>query len=398
MKVIVATDLRGVIDREGRSWVGYPAGYDHWCKYLEVFDQVQVMARLEPVASVPGDFLRIDGELVSVAAVPYFVGPREYLVQRKSVFRLIQSQLRLQAAVLLKAPGQVASVTSSVMQVGRPYGIEVVGDPYEVFAPGVVSHPLRRYFRWRSVYQLRNAAQRAVAVRYVSGLYLPVRYPSAPSSLAVVCSDIELLDLHFRQPAREELRDQGYALVTVGSLEQLYKGIDVLLEAVAFASRDLSDLTLRIVGDGRYRHELELLANRLSIADRVTFVGQLPGGDAVRAELDRATLFVMASRTEGLPRAMIEAMARGRPCIGTTVGGIPELLSPEDMVPSNDSKALAAKIVEVLGDPSRMRAMSERNLAKAAEYRDDILRVRRNEFYRHVRDSTEEWMRGTGRA
>ena len=88
---------------------------------------------------------------------------------------------------------------------------------------------------------------------------------------------------------------------------------------------------------------------------------------------------------------MIEAMARGLPCIGSTVGGIPELLSENDMVPPGDVIALARKIQEVVQDPQRMVAMSRRNLEKAREYRDEVPQQRRIEFYQYVREVNKRW-------
>ena len=89
---------------------------------------------------------------------------------------------------------------------------------------------------------------------------------------------------------------------------------------------------------------------------------------------------------------MVEAMARALPCIGSTVGGIPELLSAEDLVPPGDVEALARKIQDVLSAPERMTQMSARNLEKAREYRDDVLAARRNAFFEHVRRSTAAWL------
>ena len=94
---------------------------------------------------------------------------------------------------------------------------------------------------------------------------------------------------------------------------------------------------------------------------------------------------------------MIEAMARALPCIGSTVGGIPELLPPEDMVFPGDAGALARKIREVVTDPARMARMSARNLKMAREYRGEILRERRIAFYRYVRERTKEWLKKQGR-
>jgi glycosyltransferase involved in cell wall biosynthesis len=84
-------------------------------------------------------------------------------------------------------------------------------------------------------------------------------------------------------------------------------------------------------------------------------------------------------------------MARAVPCIGSAVGGIPELLDASELVPSGDPAALAAKIQEVLSDPSRMEKMSRRNLAGAQEFVDSALTERRRRFYQHVRDYTQRW-------
>jgi glycosyltransferase involved in cell wall biosynthesis len=149
-----------------------------------------------------------------------------------------------------------------------------------------------------------------------------------------------------------------------------------------------------LVGDGKHRPELEARAAAHGLAGRVSFRGQLTVGGPVRAQLDAADLFVLPSYQEGLPRAMVEAMARALPCLGSTVGGIPELLPEEDLVPPGRADALAAKIREVAADPPRLARMSARNLAKAAEYRADILHERRRAFYRCVREQTEAWLTG----
>src|SRR5207302_3928988 len=138
----------------------------------------------------------------------------------------------------------------------------------------------------------------------------------------------------------------------------------------------------------------EARAKALGLNGAVQFRGQVVSADAVRAELDRADLFVLPSRQEGLPRAMIEAMARGLPCIGSTVGGSPGLLPVEDLVPPGDASALTRKIHDVLGDPQRMARMSARNLEKAREYRKDVLSERRRVFYEHVKAETMAWLKG----
>jgi glycosyltransferase involved in cell wall biosynthesis len=169
---------------------------------------------------------------------------------------------------------------------------------------------------------LRRECRDAYAACYVTREALQKRYPTRGEEFAV--SDVILGPGALAAEPRMYYSPQvSFQLVTVGSLQQMYKGTDVLIGAVAACVQQGLDLTLHVVGDGKHRPELEALAEYLGISERVRFRGELPA-PIVRAELDAADMFVLPSRTEGLPRAMIEAMARGLPCIWTNLGGKPE--------------------------------------------------------------------------
>jgi glycosyltransferase involved in cell wall biosynthesis len=184
-----------------------------------------------------------------------------------------------------------------------------------------------------------------------------------------------------------------FHLISVVTFDRLYKGPDTLVEAVSACVKRNPNIDLTFVGDGRMRAEIKQLAQQLGLAGRVRFAGLLSSSAAVRCELDAADLFVLPSRVEGLPKAVVEAMARALPCIGSTVGGIPELLPAEDLVPPNDPATLARRIEEVLGNPKRLQRMSARNLATAQHYRSDILRARRIGFYSALRSHTAQWLK-----
>jgi len=149
-------------------------------------------------------------------------------------------------------------------------------------------------------------------------------------------------------------------------------------------------LRVILVGEGVYRARFEALAQKLGVANSVTFTGALPIGDKVFEVMDSADVFVHPSRADGLPRAIIEAMARGLPCIASNVGGIPELVGPDELIPPNDPVALADAILALLHDPLRMARISDENSRKAHEYSDEVLAPRRKEFYEHVRSVTAE--------
>jgi glycosyltransferase involved in cell wall biosynthesis len=223
----------------------------------------------------------------------------------------------------------------------------------------------------------------AAAVTYVARA-MSHRYPAGAWWTA--CSDIALDDEAFANAAMVAARgacmrerrdgDAPWRLVFVGSLAQRYKGPDVLIEAVARCRAAGLPLELTIVGDGRHRAALAAESAARGVAHAVRFTGQLAAGGAVRDVVDGADLFVLPSRTEGLPRALLEAMARGVPGLGTRVGGIPELLPMERLVEPGDAAALAAALQRVLADPGALAAAGARDHAIAREYHVTCLRRR----------------------
>ncbi|MEG3925470.1 glycosyltransferase family 4 protein [Microcoleus sp. D3_18a_C4] len=397
MNVVVALEHRFDRTPDGKVWTQVAFPHSFWMRYLEVFDHVRVVARVREVPSVSGDWKRADGEGVSFAAIPYYLGPWQYLQKAPQVQRAARNAVAPNDAVILRVSSQIATCIQPMLsQTNHPYAVEVVADPYDVFAPGAVKHPLRPFFRWWFPRGLRHQCAGALSAAYVTEGALQCRYPPGPGAFSTHYSSVELPNSAFAAAPRcDDRRKQTFTLVSVGTLAQLYKAPDVLIDAVATCVQSGLNLKLVLIGDGKYRSELEARSQACGIADRVCFLGQLSAGDAVRAELDRADIFILPSRQEGLPRAMIEAMARSLPCIGSTVGGIPELLPPEDMVPPGDATALANKIREVVTNPERMSRMSACNLEKAKDYRDEVLQERRNQFYRYVREMTEKWLRET---
>jgi glycosyltransferase involved in cell wall biosynthesis len=392
MRVCVPLEHRFHRLGDGSVWTQTQFKLSFWQRYLDVFDHVRCVARVLDVERLEGEWHQCDGEGVSFAAVPHYVGVGQFLMKSTQVRRVVRRVARRGDAFVLRVPGNLAGILWRKLQaVGYPYGVEVVGDPHLLFAPDAVQHPLRGVIRWRLRRQLRRQCLGAAAASYVTRHTLPERYPSLGP--AIVASSVELLNEMIAPRPWSGPRAAGpLRLIFVGSLEQYYKGPDVLIRAVARCRALGSDLQLAIVGDGRHRGSLEALARELGCGERIRFVGQLALGRQVCEELDAADLFVLPSRAEGLPRAMLEAMARGLPCIGSTAGGIPELLPQDALVTPGDPEALAERIVEFVRDPARMQQMAARNLECVKGYRASVLQRRRIEFYRHVRDATEQWL------
>lgn len=390
MRVVVAVESRFVRTGDGAVWTQEGPTPRFFSRYLSTFDSVRVVARVQQVSGrLPGAY-RVDGPSVEVWPVPYYVGPGQYLRRRRAIGRAVRAAATVHDAVVVRVPGPIGELLALARsRAGHPFAVEAMADPHDLFAPGVVHHPLRAFVRQHSRRNLGRLCQDAVAVGYVTDRYLQRRYPGGPDTLCAAYSSVDLPPEAYLPAARGLDRPAGIpTMVSVGSLEHLYKGIDTLVEALARLNTAGVTLRLRHLGDGRCRSQLDQLARRRGVADQFTITGWLPAGAAVRAELDAAEIFVMPSRTEGLPRALIEAMARGLPAIGSSVGGIPELLPADDLVGPDDPAALAESIARMLADPSRLAAASARNLARAQEFSAAALTPRRDVLYRALYAAT----------
>lgn len=159
-------------------------------------------------------------------------------------------------------------------------------------------------------------------------------------------------------PLAPEARD----LVFLGELRHL-KGVGDLLEALRLLSA-WQPVSATLVGDGPDRQEFEAMAQRLGLAGQVHFAGALPA----RQAFGLGRLMVMPSRAESLPYVILEAVAAGKPLIATRVGGIPEILPPETLVPPADPRVLAEAIKGALTSGKNRQAQA-RSLAEDAQIR-----------------------------
>jgi teichuronic acid biosynthesis glycosyltransferase TuaC len=149
------------------------------------------------------------------------------------------------------------------------------------------------------------------------------------------------------------------SLLSVGNLVEL-KGHHIAIMALS----KLPNATLKIAGDGPERQNLSALATRLGLMDRVTFLGRIPH-EQLSAVYSAADALILASRNEGWPNVLLEAMACGTPAIANNVGGIPEIVAtPESgvLMEKRTPEALAAaaqRLFDNLPDRAATRAYAE---------------------------------------
>lgn len=168
-----------------------------------------------------------------------------------------------------------------------------------------------------------------------------------------------------RLQSRLGLPKDAVVCTAVGRLVPV-KGFDVLIQAARQACRRITRLVCVIVGEGKSRAELARQIQSAGLEGRVILAGHLARG-AVLAALQSSDLFVMPSRYEGTPIALLEAAALARPIVASSTGGIPELVKDGEhalLVPPGSAAALAEGIVRLCED----RALGDRLGRDAARH------------------------------
>lgn len=146
------------------------------------------------------------------------------------------------------------------------------------------------------------------------------------------------------------------------------KGHEVLLRAAAKTVARYPSLELVVVGGGPREGELRTLAGELGIGANTRFVGQAPNPRHWMRTFDVA---VLSSHREGMPNAVLEYLAEGRPVVATAVGGVPEVLGNGlfgMLVSPGDPDGLADAVLRLLEDPALRSSLSERARKRAAEF------------------------------
>ncbi|BCZ79594.1 glycosyltransferase [Paraburkholderia terrae] len=346
-------------------------------RFTESFARVQVAARSFPAPHARGELVTGEGAQFIDVGSPR--GVTAWIVQLPKLIGRIWRVIHNADLLVLRFPGNLSSIAMLLCRAsGRPFSAEIVADPADYFSDSASRHPLRRVARWVHCGATRHAAKYGRTVRYVTDRALQMAYPPRTRARSFGFSDVYLPDESFdsRDDARNTHDDGGvFRIVNVAMMHNESKGHEILLRAVAALRQRALNVELTLVGDGMLRTDFAQLAVRLGLEDVVHFDGALNGDDVLRT-VSRHELFVLPSLQEGMPRALLEAMAVGVPVIATHVGGVAEVLDPTSLVPPADIDALTERIASVVTDAKWREQQKQRQ-------REAVLRFRYTELQAH---------------
>jgi glycosyltransferase involved in cell wall biosynthesis len=185
-------------------------------------------------------------------------------------------------------------------------------------------------------------------------------------------------------------------LISVGRLSRA-KNVHATIAALLAIKRAYPDVRLHVLGEGAYRPTLEAEVQRLGLGETVIFHGNVPH-DEVLQRLSTADIFVFPTQTaEGFPKALLEAMASGLPCIAAPVSVIPYLLRDGTgiVLENTAPQAITTAVLDLIRDPDTMAAMGrkarEESLRYSLENWRELIRKRLEKAWRQPLRSDEPW-------
>lgn len=385
MTLVIAFEQRFYKDSEGYYYSNSQVFGDIlFSRYLDKFEKLIIFARVLNIKYIDDNLFKINHSNISFIDLPYYVGPLEYLLVKRKIEKITKKITIPNRAYICRVPGVIGdTLAKQLIRKKISYSVEVVGDPWDVFAPGVLKHPLSFIFRIIFYLKLKKIVSKAKCSLFVTKFTLQKRYPPKNSSFTTYVSDVNLNENDICIPKllnpKKEIK-----IISIGSLEQLYKSPDLAIYTIKELRSMGVNCSLIWLGDGKYKEKMQYLAKSLSIDKYITFKGNV-SRDELFNNLRSSDIYLHISKTEGLPRSLIEAMASGLPCIASPVGGIPELLDKQVLIQSKKPKDIANKLLLFINEPEYALMHAKKNHIESKNYIDSVLNKKRNIFFEKVK-------------
>ncbi len=384
MKALLINSARFVRTPDGRVYSNGQFPYSYWTRYLRHFDALVLVCRMSNCKEIPKKWNLSSGPSVTFVGTPDDHNNPLMQLQSGQKLQIIRKQMDNCDAVVICQSLLGWLAAREAKSRGIPWAVEVVCDIWDAYWNyGTFLGKLYAPIAWLdSSFWIR----RADFAKYVTREYLQRRYPCGGVSCGVsdvqinAVSKIILEQRISRWRTTQPDLSKTFVVGMIGSLFTRYKGLHIALRALRRLANQGIKLELRVLGDGNlevWRQE----AKKLRVIDSLRLDGCLPSGNPVMKWLDDLDIYIQPSFQEGLPRALIEAMSRGLPALGSTCGGIPELLPMECLHRPGDHKTLARQLEKMVSDIFWRIQQAQRNFSEAQNYYGERVDDRRDAFW-----------------
>jgi len=353
-------------------------------RYANLFDEIRFVSRVMQVNIKP-DKSPVTTQGVTFVRVPNFKSIKKYYKKLEAI-KIIKKEVRAAECVIARLPSSIGSIAVKyAKKYKKPYLVEIVACTWDSLRchRNIAGKIIAPY----SFLKIRSIVRNAPYVLYVTDKFLQKRYPS--KGLSIGCSDVCLQEfnegiIEKRINKIKNMKENAPIILgTIGDVNVRYKGQKYVIKAISELNKEGCNFEYHLVGSGDDTY-LRTVAKKLKMEGKIKFLGILPH-DQIFSFLDNIDIYIQPSNTEGLPRALIEAMSRGCPALGSDAGGIPELIDKDFIFHKGSVKEICRLLKKM--DKSIMLREARRNYEKAKEYDESKLNQKRNDFYNKFKNS-----------
>lgn len=388
-RLLLVTD-HVYFENGGEHYDNFGFNYAFFEPYLEVFERVDVLCRMKSVDAVDG-LVKSSGERLHFHGTPAIHGMKWFIDSLKH-FKPYAKLISEVDAICYRIPATACwnvHLINQRQKQPKPHMFEFIGDPMDALFSvndGFLKRQLMKLAGKIHSQRMSAISTTAVSGSYVSAHHLQAKFPPPAGVETQNISSIRLNEDYIRQEPRPMPDMDVIKIVEVASFVR-QKNQSYLIRIAAQLLKMNVPVELHFVGTGAEQDDARELVAKLEITDHVVFHNQVTGFDNIVSILDSCHMFCLPSYSEGVPRSMIEAMARGLVCVGTPIGGIMELIDEAHTFPLDNVEGAAKLISNLIDQKDSWMEIGARNIEKAREYGQSVLGPRRIKVFSQLRDA-----------
>lgn len=383
MKMLWCHD--GPINKFNNEYYGISLNNEVFKRYFYFADQITVACRINNLSDYKevNNYSKIDLKNTSFLELPNCSTLKGILRDRRKAKTMLKKVIKEMDIVVIRLPSILGFIAVNLaIKYNKKYIIELVACPWDSLwyygnIQGKIMAPLEFLLTKKHVKKAKN-------VIYVSKFFLQKRYPNFNNNVG--CSDVLLEEpnkmiLEKRINKIKKMKNNQIVLGLIGGLEISYRGHDVAIKILSELKKKNIDCIFRFLGKGK-NDKIVKMAEKYGVQEMIEFSGVLPSGDKVFEWIDEIDILVMPTKQETLGRAVIEAMSRGCPILGSYETGIPEQIGSDCVFYAKDYINFSDKIEFMINNKQYMQYCAEENFYRSHKYMSVETDKVRKHFYK----------------
>lgn len=345
-------------------------------RYTNVFDNMTAV-------------LRVIRNETNISKYSEITNPSVAIKDNKEIgYKGLRDEIKKADCIIIRLPSVIGNqAVRLAKKYNKTFVVELVGCPWDTYWNHSWKGKIVALYMYLST---KNALANSAYAIYVTEQFLQKRYPCrgntiSCSNVALPCFDDENLSKRIEKIKNTKF-EKNIVLGTTGAVNVKYKGQQYVIEAISKLNKQGFSFEYQIVGGGDNRY-LKSVAQKYGVQDKVKFLGSLPHEEVFKW-LDTIDIYVQPSKTEGLPRALIESMSRACPAVVSSAGGNSELIDKE-FIFTNGSVEGLCKILNKINSYNLLQ-QAKRNYQFSKKFQTEILDERRTDFLFKIRSVIKE--------